>query len=514
RELVWEMGSHDRRQLAFDLGSSAGELALRMVGLSLDSDDQDSYPDGHKLNRKRQYLGPSLRWRPRTGTTLTLFGEYLKNDSAEDPYYLNIGGLYTPIKMGDYSFSRIRQEQGALGYLLDAQLDANWSLVQAVRHSRITLDRRAVWIDALDADGRTLHRSARSWNDPLSQSAVDTALRGRVQTGAVSHTLLMGFDWNDQRIRARRFIGAAPDLDLYLPIYNQLVAMPQTPVARGHQRTIQSGVYLQDQLRWGERWVLTLGARRDDVKSEVDDVLEGTQLHQRDRAVSRRVGLNYLLGNGWSVYASHAESFLPNSGLDAQGDPFKPSRGAQLELGTRYQPEGRGFLFAAAVFDLRKTNVVSYDPVSFEGLQVGRQRSKGLELEAKGTLRRGLNISAAYTWLDTKVTQSADAQEIGKSPPGIPRHSASVWLDWRMKDGWGGGAGLRYVGRRANDEHNSSFVGGVALMDAAIRYETGPWRFALNVSNLFDKKYFSICYHAECYRGAERAATLSARYSF
>jgi iron complex outermembrane recepter protein len=70
------------------------------------------------------------------------------------------------------------------------------------------------------------------------------------------------------------------------------------------------------------------------------------------------------------------------------------------------------------------------------------------------------------------------------------------------------------MGKRQNDEANTSFERGVTLFDAAAHYERGPWRFALNVTNLANKKYNSICYHGECYQGMNRAATLTARYKF
>ncbi|MRT33219.1 TonB-dependent receptor, partial [Xylella fastidiosa subsp. multiplex] len=60
------------------------------------------------------------------------------------------------------------------------------------------------------------------------------------------------------------------------------------------------------------------------------------------------------------------------------------------------------------------------------------------------------------------------------------------------------------IGKRAGDEHNTSFERGVAVADATVHYERGPWRLALNVSNLFNRKYFSGCYHGE--NGARTAA--------
>jgi iron complex outermembrane recepter protein len=220
------------------------------------------------------------------------------------------------------------------------------------------------------------------------------------------------------------------------------------------------------------------------------------------------------VGNGWVPYISHVTSFEPNDGVDASGTAFKPSRGKQVEIGVKFQPAGARAMFNAAVFDLRKTNVVTYDPTTYEGRQIGKQRSRGIELEAKGQLAPGLNIAAAYTWLDMKVLNSADAAEVGKIPPLVPRQSASAWLDYSLGHGLGLGAGLRYIGERQNDEYNTGSEGAVTLLDAALHCDSGAWRFALNISNLANKTYNTICYHGECYQGAERALTASARYRF
>ena len=51
--------------------------------------------------------------------------------------------------------------------------------------------------------------------------------------------------------------------------------------------------------------------------------------------------------------------------------------------------------------------------------------------------------------------------------------------------------GLRYVGKRWNNETNTSSEPAYTLADAGVRYTTGPWRFSLSVSNLFNKHYYS-----------------------
>ena len=517
REVELQYGSYQRKQLDFDLGDAftgKPELSYRLVGVALDSNDQDQYPDGHKLNRSRQYLAPSLRWQPDATTSFTLLAEVLKNKSAEDPYFISGNGVLSNVKMGDYSFSGIQQEQASLGYRFEHRLNGDWTVQQNARYSHVTLDRRVVWVDAIGADGRTVARIARTWNDPQTQAALDTQLQGRLRMGATEHTLLFGMDWNRQKGSALRYIGAAPDLDLLNPVYGVPIAAPQDPLADYTQQTRQLGWYVQDQIKFGGNWVATLGGRQDRVRTRTDDRLNTAVSAQTDNAFSGRAGLSYLLGNGWAPYLGYSESFLPNSGVDSNNQPFQPSRGKQLELGLKFQPEGSRSLFTAALFDLRKSNVVTYDNNTFEARQIGKQRTRGLELEAKAELLRGLNASASYTWLDMKVLQSADSSEVGKIPPLVPKQTAAVWLDYLVGGGFGVGGGISHVGRRQNDEANSSSERSFTLVDAVLHYEQGPWRFALNANNLLDKKYNAICYHGECYQGAERAWTLSAKYRF
>lgn len=515
REVEVQYGSFDRKQLAVDLGDALGpQWSYRLVGVILDSNDQDRYPDGHELNRQRRYLAPSLRWQPTASTSITLLGEVLQNRSPEDAYFASNNGVVTGVKMGDYSFSGLKQDQNSIGYRLESGLTDHWTLRQNFRYSHITFERRVVWVDAVDADGHTLHRVARTWNDPQSQAVLDTHLQGTFRTASTAHTVLLGVDWQRQQGKALRFIGTAPDLDFLAPVYGQPVTPPTDPLADHTQTTRQLGVYVQDQMKIDDRWVLTLGGRQDRVRQHTDDRLNAATSRQSDSAFSSRAGLSYQFGNGWAPYVSYAESFLPNAGVDAGNNPYRPSRGKQVEAGVKFQPPGASMLLTAAVYDLRKTNVVSYDPVTFEGRQIGELRSRGLELEAKGELMPGLNGTAAYTWLDTRVRQSADPDEIGKRPPGVPKQVGSVWLDYAGQGGFGVGAGVRYVGGNAGDEHNTAFTPGYTLVDAAVHQEWGAWRVALNVSNLFDRAYLSTCYHGECYRGIARSMNLTAKRSF
>jgi iron complex outermembrane receptor protein len=69
REVELQLGSFDRRQLAFDLGGALGDaLSYRLVGVGLDSETQERYPNGAAVEVERRHVAPSLRWRPSEST--------------------------------------------------------------------------------------------------------------------------------------------------------------------------------------------------------------------------------------------------------------------------------------------------------------------------------------------------------------------------------------------------------------------------------------------------------------
>ena len=55
----------------------------------------------------------------------------------------------------------------------------------------------------------------------------------------------------------------------------------------------------------------------------------------------------------------------------------------------------------------------------------------------------------------------------------------------------------------------------VTLLDLLFAYDTGNWRYALNVNNATDKEYVSTCLsRGDCWFGARRSVIASATYRF
>ena len=219
---------------------------------------------------------------------------------------------------------------------------------------------------------------------------------------------------------------------------------------------------------------------------------------QDDRAFTGRAGVVYLSPLGVAPYASYAESFLPQVGLDADGQPFLPERGRQVEVGVKVQPSGVNGLVTVALFDLRRDDFLQFDPNTFLQVQTGQVRSRGVEVEAVTSLLSGLDVTAGFTALDVEITESTTAAEVGERPTQIPDRTASLWADYSVPRGplagLGLGLGVRHVGATWGDVPNTIETAATTLADAAVYYDLGRLRLSANVQNVFDDAYVASAF--------------------
>ena len=100
----------------------------------------------------------------------------------------------------------------------------------------------------------------------------------------------------------------------------------------------------------------------------------------------------------------------------------------------------------------------------------------------------------------------------------LPRHQAAVWGKYKFAiggvSGFSAGAGVRHMSA-FRDGAGAPEVPAVTLVDALLAYEAGHWRYALNVANLFDRKYVATCLaRGDCWFGTRRNVVASASYRF
>lgn len=283
-----------------------------------------------------------------------------------------------------------------------------------------------------------------------------------------------------------------------------------------------TGVYSQLQSKY-ENWIFLLGGRFDSVDNQYRNKLApATDLDYSDHKGTWQGGVMYQFENGLSPYVSYSTAFVPVQETSTTNGPLDPITAEQYEVGLKYEPKGWNTMFTAAVFDLRKENDVYFEAAINDYRQVGESRSKGVELEVSSDISANLNITAAYTYTDARVTKDAPGSLIeGNQMTGVPRNQASIWANYRFLDGalrglrLGGGvrhfdSTFAYTNPPGTNPAVVSYgrldTGDVTLVDAAIGYDIDEnWSVDLNAKNVFDQEYVAGCNNAgRCYWGDER----------
>ena len=528
RELNFQLGSFDRKQVAGDFGGALdkeGEWSYRLTFLKRDSSTFVDYvPDD------RSYIAPALKWQPSANTSLTLLSEY-QEDKTRYVYGLPGSGTVLPnpngrIKRdffpGEPGYDKFNIKRYSVGYLFEHAFSDQLKLRNNVRYYHAQNEYNAADIWQLQSDQRTsLFRGAQDREDKSSAVTADTSLQYQFTQGGVQHTALLGVDVATLRHQDKRYNRDGVALDLYAPVYGGALSDAVPAGNSGITKTRRLGVYVQDQMKIAEKWVVLLGGRYDTVREDGKALFTGEKWadDEKSYAFTGRAGLVYLADNGIAPFISYSESFEPTTGTDRTGSRFKPTEGKQIEVGVRYQPSGSETLLSAAVYQLTRENVTVTDPVDTDfSMQTGKARSKGLELEARTRVGQHANLIAAYAYTDARTLQASPLQpaQEGQRLDSVPFNQLSLWGDYSLAafalPDLKIGAGLRYVDEtRGMGQGSAVSVPSYTLLDAMASYTTGAWRLALNITNLTDKTYIASCTYG-CFYGEPRKAVVSATY--
>jgi iron complex outermembrane recepter protein len=529
-ELGVGVGTYERAEGMFDLNrplDGAGNVLLRLTGVARASESHVELVD-----TGRTYVAPALTLKLLPDTTLTLLAQYQHSDGVDEIFYPASGTvLANPVGtisrksfLGEPAFEKFDSEYSAAGYLLSHRFDDRLAVNQAVRYERWDVDRMSVFVSGMQADNRTLNRLAIGHVDNGHALATDTNAELKFHLGATQHLLLAGINYRRASVSRDLRRWDAPTIDAFEPVYGQPIVFTSPPplFVDTDERVSQTGIYLQDQVRYG-KWLLTVGGRHDRVASRLLDRRTSAVTRQDDDAATGQIGVMYQFDLGIAPYYNHATSFDPQTGTGFGGTPFKPTEGKQHEAGIKVQPKDSETLITLAAFDLRRQNVLTIDPANVGfSVQTGEVTSRGVELEAKSSVNRRLSLTAAYTHLRALVSRSNGA-DLGKRLPQVPRNSLSVWADYKLAggalDGVSLGAGARYVGASPGDALNTFEAPSFTLFDLALRYDFSGrlkgTRFALNINNAFDKTYVASCSSAiGCFYGAPRTIMASVTHRF
>ena len=287
----------------------------------------------------------------------------------------------------------------------------------------------------------------------------------------------------------------APPIDVANPVTSG-APTGLTPYATSEEDYRTRSAFLQQNLSFDDRFIATVGVRRDWLELSSLGESFGTPSDQSEdfAETSWRGALTYKVNEGLSTYASYVQSVAPPQ------FGTQPERGHQYEVGVKYQPAGANALISAAVFDLEKNNItvpVVQDDGEIVRELVGETRARGFEIEGKAEIGGNLTVIGGYSYIDAEVERAVvrGTDVSGQSFANVPRHTASLWLTYDVPatprlNAQTFGIGARYIGEYDFSLPNDARAEAAILVDASYTHAIDDnTEVALNVSNLFDEQH-------------------------
>ncbi|OKH28346.1 TonB-dependent receptor [Chroogloeocystis siderophila] len=455
---------------------------------------------------QRFFVAPVLEWRISDQTNITVEMDYLSDERPFDRGLVAIGDgiIDAPItRILNEPDDFYETEEFGIGYRFEHEFSNNWTLRNAFRYFvSNTLDLGTDPTEFNEEIGE-LSRQFRSNSSLRKNYSLQTDLAGRFTTGSIEHTLIIGVDLGrvdsqeDTRVAADGF---TPSINVFNPEYETIPRPLRSDLevisTQYTDRLDTIGIFAQDQITLLDNLKVLIGGRFDIVDEDYTDTSSGEEFFENyyDEAFSPRVGIVYQPIEPISLYASYSRSFTPNFGVTVDQARLDPERGTQYELGIRGEFFNSRLISNLAVYEITKSNVATGDPDNPGfSINIGEQRSRGIELDVIGEILPGWNIIAAYAYTDAEITESTDF-EVGNRPSNVPKHSGSLWTTYEIQSGnlqgLGFGIGLFFIGERQGNLANDYQLPSYVRTDAAIYYRRDNWRAALNVKNLFDTTYY------------------------
>lgn len=515
-QIGFEIGNFNYYRPTLDLSGPLNAEKTARYRLNLLYQNTGSFIDFLKFETFA--VAPVLSFDLGKNTKLTLEGQYFRYN--ETPYFTGLpasGTLFAnplgrvPLSrnLGDPKSNAEPQNAssfGSIGYRLEHKFSDNWSIRNAFNFENYNSSYTYLSTDGLDeTDNRTVFRSANRVDpgDALAQSFVlQTDVIGKVQSGNVKQELLFGVELRRRTIKGVFQFAPAVATDLFDPIYGIDIPDEDFVVFNDtFSRLNNLGIYLQDLISIGESFHILLGGRFDLVNQTDENKLTEEFFEQQDTAFSPRIGIVFQPIREVSLYASYNRSFEPsvNAGnVNADGSPFEPTKGEQFEVGIKTELLDGKLSATVAAYQIEKQNIITRDPDNpgFR-IQVGEQRSRGIEFDIVGQVLPGLNLIASYSYLDAEITKDTRGFE-GNRPSLVPTHQGSFWATYEIQRGslrgLGFGGGVFVTGDRKGDLANSFDLPGYTRFDAALFYRRDNWRVGLNFKNLFNREYFESAF--------------------
>lgn len=493
-EVSMRYGSYNLYKPIVDVyGPISRNLAYRVVGTY---EKSDSYRDVVKTNRL--YVNPSLLYKLGQKTTILVQGDYLKSNLTPDN---GVGALNanqdavipTNIPRSRFintrwAYNNLEQTSGSVN--VDHSFSDRWklNLITSAQSTLVSAYGAGVPNNNVLANG--------DWNRQLSRTKTEEYnytgqlnLNGRFSTGGIGHQVLVGTDWIQISSVSNSFtitsngvgVTTYDKINILDPAkYEARTDIPMaTAISQTTAPSLRFGAYVQDLISLSTKFKVLAGLRWSYQKTGQTSILNlrnqtttpGAAATRYDRAFSPKVAVLYQPTTSNTVFASYANNFLINSGIDVYGQALAPSIVDQFEAGVKNELFNGRITANLGVYRIINSNFAQIAPFKLDGTPntdtnvrelTGQTTSDGLEVDFTGNLSKNFFFITGYGYNYMRYTRSANvkgAPVLGERLTNNPAHTANATvfytLDRTALRGLKLGASAFYTGARFGGNNNT-----------------------------------------------------------
>lgn len=518
------LGSHAQKIANADYSFSAGDQV--QARLSAEIERSNTFVSRQPIDRNHFSLTLQHQWTETA--TGHLLAEYIRRDSKrhaglpvsvvlpeQDHELLEAGS-----QLGEPAFTELSSFAPLYQYWLDIRLNDSWTLTPRLQYQEFNTVFGQVNLRAPVKDQPTLiNRNGRHGREDDDYKIAQLDLTGTLQTGAVQHQLLLGYEgaWERGRfIQSNIRAGSLAAIDVRQPVYQYDTKAPLLDFAFDNAYLLDSDAWvLQDQLKLTEQLQL-IGAVRYTESQAGSGPWQSSIAMIPVSSTIWQLGMTYQLTDHWTLFTGHNTGFDLESSAASRsrsGQPLAPEESAQQELGLRFA--GSTVNASLALFRIERLNALTADPVDADfSVNSGEQQVKGIEVEGKWQAGAQLQLQAGYAYMDGEVTQSNDG-DIGSRLGDLARHRLNLAANWQVNEQWSAFVQGNYSSGRPLTTTSHWQLDGYRLLSTGVRYQQPQWSAQLALNNLLDEHYYTASGNAfVVYAGEPQQLSLQLQYQW
>jgi iron complex outermembrane recepter protein len=429
-EASMRTGSYNQYKPILDIyGPVAKNVAFRLITTK---ENANSYRDG--VTSDRFYINPSLLFNVGKKTELVLQGDYLKSNYTPDFGIGTVAGQIPDVGRGAFvntSWAYNHTKTGTAQANLTHRFNDVWKInVIGAYQSYFRNYFGAERPQAAAANGISPRALTRSQSQEYTFNQ-QINLTGGLQTGSIKHTLLIGTDADQSRVTSYGFkYGDAASSPTAFSYANFNILNPATyqttldkPFTRIYQNTFtpvyRMGAFVQDLIGLTDQFKLLAGIRytwqKQPRANTFNEDTQTTTLANNgigkakvDKAFSPKLGLIYQPLKTTSLYASYANNFTSNSGVDIFGAPMGPSIIDQYEVGVKNDLLNGRLSVNVTAYRIINNRFAQTAQFQADGVTPnadanirefsGKTSSDGIEMDVTGKLSNNVYFLAGYAY--------------------------------------------------------------------------------------------------------------------